>query len=327
MPVSSNPLVSVVVAIYNGADKIERCLRQLRGQTLENIEIICVDDGSTDGSGELLDEIAARDARVRVIHQTNGGAGAARNAGLDVARGKYLSFLDVDDVFKGNMLERGYNLAEQDQLDIVVFRADEYYPETDRYKSCAWTIHENLLPDQQPFAGLDVKKDIFKVFVGWAWDKLFLASFVRDKGLRFQEIRTTNDMLFVFSAVVAAKRIGVMHDVLVHHCKEEGSLSVTREKSWHCYHDALCALKEQLKQWDLFGRFERDYVNYCVHASLWNVNSLKEPTRSMLIEKLANEWAEEFGILAWDQSQFYNKKEIREFLKLIEDQPSKSSGN
>lgn len=317
-PQAKGPAVSVVLPIYNAADYVVENIRSLAAQTLDDIEIICVDDGSTDGTPALLDELAREDARLVVIHKENGGAGSARNAGLAVARGEYLSILDIDDSFEPDMLQKAYAAAKRDDLDIVVFRSDEYYVESGEYKPIPWTIHADLLPGQSVFAGTDVPKDIFKLFVGWSWDKLIRASFVREHGLRFQEIRTTNDMLFVFSAVVRAERIGVIEDVLVHHRKDVGSLSVTREKSWGCFYEALTALGEQLRAWGLYERFERDYLNYCIHAALWNVRTLAEPTRTLLKNKLASEWFENLGVTAHDESYFYNKGEYAGYRRLMD---------
>ena len=93
---SDTPLVSVIVPAYNGERHIRQCVESVLAQTLADFELICVNDGSTDGTGSLLDDMAARDDRMRVIHQENKGEGAARNAGLDVARGRYLASLDAD---------------------------------------------------------------------------------------------------------------------------------------------------------------------------------------------------------------------------------------
>ena len=99
------PAVSVIIPVYNAAEFLKDGLNSLLKQTLREIEIICVDDGSTDGSLVILKEFEKADARIRVIHQENQGAGAARNNGMDVARGKYLAFLDADDFFEKNMLK------------------------------------------------------------------------------------------------------------------------------------------------------------------------------------------------------------------------------
>lgn len=311
-----NIKVSVIIPVYNSEKYIGACLDSVINQTLQDIEIICVNDGSTDRTAEILQLYCEKDSRIKIIEQENAGAGAARNNGLKNSSGEYLSFLDADDFFENDMLEKAYNSAKKNDLDIVVFECDLYADSEHKYRPCYYSIHTKLLPKHQPFSGVDIERDVFKVFVGWAWDKLFKASFIKENNLFFQEQRTTNDMLFVFSAIVKAKKIQIVNNVLAHHRREEGSLSVTREKSWMCFYFALNALKKQLIEWGLFARFEQDYINYCVHFSLWNLNSLAEPTHSMLKNKLKDEWYDEWGVSEHDESYFYNKYEYGEFRKI-----------
>ena len=100
------PEISVIIAVYNVKQYLQRCVKSVINQTFSNIEIILVDDGSTDGSGILCDEFAIKDSRIRVIHQSNKGLSAARNAGLDIAIGEYISFIDGDDWVSKYFLER-----------------------------------------------------------------------------------------------------------------------------------------------------------------------------------------------------------------------------
>ena len=310
--------VSVVMPVYNAHDYLADSLESIMGQTLREIEIICVDDGSTDDTPQILAQYAQKDSRIRVITQKNGGAGAARNNGMQYATGEYLSILDCDDFFEPTMLEESYRAAKEKYLDIVVFGCDFYDNESATYRPCDYSIHYKLLPQQEVFCADDVPKDLFKVFVGWSWDKLFRTSFVRRHGLTFQEQRTTNDMLFVFGALLRAQRISVLPLVLAHHRRGVESLSVTREKSWMCFYDALMDLRKQLKQLGLYERFERDYKNYCVHFSLWNINSLKEPTHTLLYNKLRDEWFEEMGLLEHPKEYFYNQYEYSCYRKIYE---------
>ena len=257
----SPPIISVIIPVYNAEPYLRQCLDSVTGQTLRDIEIICVDDGSSDCSPAILNEYAQADPRIIVMTQENKSAGAARNRGMAAARGRYLSFLDADDFFEADMLEKAYRSAEENRSDIVVFLSDNYIDTLGVYRFIPFTVREDLLPKQRPFAGTDLQKNAFRALMGWAWDKLFSADFVRSHGLRFQEQRTTNDMLFVFSAIVAARRISIVDQVLAHQRKGgSGSLSVTREKSWDCFYQALLALRQQLKDWDLYERFERDFI-------------------------------------------------------------------
>lgn len=310
--------VSVIVPVYNAAEYLEQCIRSICAQTLQSIEIICVDDGSTDGSLEMLKKLAAEDERITVLTQANAGAGAARNHGLQHAKGKYLSFLDADDFFEPNMLEEAFRAAEKDAAELVVFGADFFNHATKQYMPCNYSLRLEMLPCHRPFAGIEIEKDIFKTVVGWAWDKLFLAEFVRKNGLLFQQQRTTNDLLFVFSALAKAERITTVDAVLAHQrTMTDQRLSATREKSWRCFYYALSALRSQLEDWELYGRFEQDFINYALHFSLWNLNTLKPPAQSLLYQKLRKSWFDKLGISGHPASYFYRRGEYAQYIQML----------
>ena len=312
-----NPVVSVIVPVYNVEQYLPQCLDSIVNQTLKNIEIICVNDSSTDNSLNILNHYAEKDPRIKVVTQPNGGAGAARNRGLSLAAGKYLSFLDSDDFFEPDMLELAYNKAVCDKADFVVFQSDQYYTDRKEFVSVPWTLREKEIPPYTPFNHRQMTDNIFKVFVGWAWDKLYDREFVEKNHLRFQEQRTSNDMLFVFSGVAVAKRISVVKKVLAHQRRDaKDSLSKTRENSWHCFYDALTALRDRLKSEGLYDEMEKDYINYALHFSLWNIRTLAVPTRSRLIEKMKFQWFSDLGIAGKSGDYFYNQKEFKEYERL-----------
>lgn len=311
--------VTVVIPVYNVKPYLRQCLDSIVNQTLKEIEIICVDDESTDGSLEILQEYAAKDKRIQIIKQKNAGAGAARNNGIRHATGKYLSFLDSDDFFELDMLEKAYEQAEKDNVDFVVYKSDQYHTEKDEFVDVSWVVRMEELPPYQPFNHRQITGNVFKVFVGWAWDKLFLREFVQKYDLTFQEQRTSNDMLFVFSAVALAKKISVVPEVLAHQRRDaKDSLSKTRENSWDCFYRALIALRDRLMQEGVYQELEKDYINYALHFSLWNYNTLSEPTKSLLKSKLKNEWFKELGIEGKDRDYFYIKKEFEQYQMISE---------
>lgn len=307
------PKVSVIMPVYNAHDFLRPCLDSILNQTLKEIEIICVDDDSRDDSLEILREYARKDPRMRVIHQENGGAGAARNNGLQYAAGEYLSILDCDDFFEPDMLEKAYAEAREKELDIVVFGCDFYDNASGTHRPCTYSIDRKLLPEKAVFCAEDVRRDVFRLFVGWSWDKLFRTEFVREQGLRFQEQRTTNDMLFVFNALLRAKRIGTMEQIFAHQRRGLQSLSATREKSWMCFYNALTALRDEMHKIGCYERFEQDFKNYSLHFSLWNLNTLSEPTHTVLYNKLREEWFRELGLTDLPKSYFYNSHEYAQY--------------
>ncbi len=325
--------VSVIIPVYNVAPYLRQNLDSVLAQTISDIEVLCVDDGSDDGSAKILKEYAQKDKRVKVLTQKNAGAGAARNLGLAHAKGEFLSFLDSDDFFEPQMLEKMLALAEEDEDDFVVCLSDQFHMDDPQPKaavrqtagsgqpayqsghfvSADWVVRKDDIPPFHPFSWRNVTGNPFKVFVGWAWDKLYRRSFVEAHHLRFQEQRTTNDMLFVFSALVLAEKISVVNEVLVHQRRDSSdSLSKTRENSWWCFHDALTALRLRLRREDMFRELQQDYVNYALHAVLWNYRSLAEPSKRLLKEKLEDGWLAQLGILSKPRSYFYMKGEYDE---------------
>ena len=113
------PKVSILMPIYNVQYYLRECLDSIVNQTLADIEVICIDDGSTDDSGKILDEYAAKDTRFKIIHKENGGYGKAMNVGLDIARGEYIGIVESDDYIRPEMYEEQYQIARDNNLDML----------------------------------------------------------------------------------------------------------------------------------------------------------------------------------------------------------------
>ncbi len=311
--------VSVIMAVYNAEAFLNETLDCVLNQTLREIEVICVDDGSTDASLTILNARAERDSRMTVVAQKNATAGAARNEGMRRATGKYLSFLDADDRFEEDMLEVAFEACERERAEVGVFRCDMFDDRTGKTASGAWALRDEFLPERQPFSWRDMPDRLFFAFVGWAWDKLFLRDFVRKNELRFQALRTTNDMCFVFSALASADRIITIDRVLAHQRRRaEGSLSVTREHSWSCFHDALDALGDFLKARGVYPALERGYLNYCVHFSLWNLNSIFGEAYARLYDAIRNDYFPAWRIADFPDVFFMNRGEIAQARRILE---------
>ena len=313
------PKVSVIMPVYNEKDCLQACLDSVMNQTLTDIEIICVDDGSTDNSLAILHNCAERDNRILVLQQQNCGAGAARNYGMAKATGEYLAFLDSDDIYEPVMLQEMYIAAKNEDLDVVVSRVDAFDDKTGKSRSLTWTIKEKLLPNFRPFSGLDVQNNFFNIFVWWPWDKLFKKSYVDKLEIQFQNLRTTNDLFFVAAATIKADKISYVDKILAHHrVGQKSSLSVTRENSWDCFYHALVKLKQFLIEENLYARFEQDFINYALNFSLWHLNTIHGKTYCLLYNALKNQWFAEFDILERTEEFFYDKKDYRQLNDILE---------
>ena len=138
-------IVSVVMPIYNAAEYLSDAIDSVLRQTLKEIELICIDDGSTDGSFEVIKAKQADDRRIRIVTENNAGPSVARNKGLVRARGEYVIFLDADDFFEPTLLERLYNLAVRKKLDIAVATYDLYNNANGKHSPMIGSEHGDLL--------------------------------------------------------------------------------------------------------------------------------------------------------------------------------------
>ena len=313
-------LISVIIPIYNAEETIVRCLEGVLGQTHRQLEVLCMDDGSTDGTPALLAKIAAGDGRVRVITLANAGAGTARNTGLQMATGDWLSFLDADDIFLPDLYEKMLKRIRWADADICVCRSDSYDTETGQYTGLKSSIRDVWLPEQDPFAADDTPDHIFNLFRGWPWDKLYRASFVREAGLRFQEIENFNDISFVYQSLALARRITVVGEVLIHKAiHRQGSISQSGEKKWDCFFQALMHLKEGLMDRGLYEKLARSYVNRALHNTLWNLRVVRGEGMIAMYQALQKGWIDQLGIGGKPAEYFYDVKKYEE-IRFIETQ-------
>ncbi|MCR2037850.1 CDP-glycerol glycerophosphotransferase family protein [Adlercreutzia caecimuris] len=207
--------VSVVLPVFNSEPYLEQCLDSIVGQTLHDIEVICVDDGSTDRSLEILEDYAQRDWRIRIIRQANQYAGAARNAGLAAAHGRYVIFWDSDDWFKRNALQKMYCQCEADQADICVCDANQFFEDLNLKAPGGSYLVKKYLPEETPFS-IETNHDFILNFTTMVpWNKMLRRSFIERENLYFDNVRTANDVLFSAAALCSAKRITYVDERLV----------------------------------------------------------------------------------------------------------------
>jgi glycosyltransferase involved in cell wall biosynthesis len=273
------PLVSVVLPVYNAAPFLDQALLSIRGQTLKDIEIICINDGSTDDSPAILARHAEKDGRVKIVTQHNQGAGVARNRGLIEAVGEFVWFPDSDDLYHPDLLRKATQCAIANKSDVVVFKSEEIEENTNHRAVIEHALNERFLPlGESTYKPLSRAHCVFQPFNGWAWDKVFRRQLLTKHYLRFQALRTTNDLFLVLTAIVKARRLTVIREVLVQHRSGiQSSLAATRERSWYCCFEALAELREWLILHGLYRRTRQSFVNFAAALICWNLRTLKQP--------------------------------------------------
>ncbi len=300
------PSVSVIVTVYNGEEYLTECLESILSQTLKNIEIICVDDASTDETPRLLERFG--DRLIILTNAKNCMAGESRNRGLRAATGEYVIFLDADDVFESSMLERAYNRAKSCRADICIFKEDFFTENIEKCYSCSYaeTVMEKL-GEKEFFSPLELAGLLFNLWNGWAWDKLFRREFILDAGIEFPDIQTSEDGFFVHAAMASANRISLLNEVLVHHrTGNVGSLSNTRDLAWRSCITYLEKLKQYLEQKKLFDVYERSYVNWAANFLYWNYQTLGSIGRRRLAEAMEQFFVHELNLGQYDNPFFYD---------------------
>ena len=314
------PKVSVIIPVYNTEQYLRQCLDSVVNQTLREIEIICVDDGSTDGSPAILQEYGKRDGRVMVLAQGRKGAGAARNRGLKAAKGEYLSFLDADDFFDRNMLRDCYEKAKAETSDIVVYAANQYHEKTKQVTFLSYSLQEKNCPGHSPFSPEEMADRLFNSFQNWTWNKLFRREMVERRGIRFQEIARTNDMAFVAQALAQAEWISTLpFPYACYRVAAGGSLQSTNDRSPLCFWEAYQETKRRLEGCGLYQKYEKSFLNAVLEGTCYNLGSVKsQKSYDQICRCIREGWERDFHFSSHPPRYYQNSFQYRELRRIAE---------
>lgn len=211
------PKVSVIVPVYNVEDYVEKCLESLVNQTLKDIEIIVVNDGSTDSSLEKIEKFTKNDNRIIVINQKNQGQGCARNIGIDLVKGEYVGFVDSDDYVDLDFYEKLYNAAKNNNADISatsILKHKNYKKFNLRYKK----VLKATKTQDKINLSLDKKHRFFYV-----WNRLYNTQFLKRERLTFQVGVYYEDVIFSAKAILAANMIICIPNTYYHYIERKTS--------------------------------------------------------------------------------------------------------
>lgn len=306
-------MVSVIIPVHDSAAHLRECLDSVLAQTLRDIEVICVDDRSVDESPAILREYAERDDRLTVLANLGEGPGAARNTGLDVARGEYLSFLDADDYFDHRMLEMMAAKARADDAELCICRARYHNMATGRFEPAEGLTRRDLIP-ATPFSPRDIPEHILIVSSPATWTKLFRRDFVRRLDLRHQDVRRSSDLLFTKLATVKAQRITFVDKVLVtYRTGTDTNMQSRNDEVPFEYHKALTALRDALVESGVYPQVERGFVSLALTSSLYNLHSLRtHAAYSALYDRLRTEYFDALKITGRESDYFFSAREARQ---------------
>ena len=235
-------LISIIVPFYNVESYLRQCLDSLVSQSYSNIEILLIDDGSTDKSGNIADEYAQRDNRIRAFHQPNGGISAARNKGLDVMSGDYVMFVDGDDYVDKDYCKVALNLAIEKHVDIVSFGYCLFIEQNGFIERNA-TRNPRLLNKEEAILELIRRREVMNNFV---WNKIFKSQLFRD--VKFPEGQTFEDVAIMHLLFDQVTCVYLSDKVLYYYRRERrGSITTSYKfKSSKAIHDRLIGELQRL---------------------------------------------------------------------------------
>ena len=285
-----NPVkVSVILPIYNVGKYLEQCLNSLISQTLYDIEIICVNDGSTDNCYNILEEYKQKDGRIKVIHKENEGTGIARNTGLKVATGECVAFVDPDDWIKNNMLERLYDLIKEKDLDIAMCMPDGFNEEKQVMETFSYFDDGNFtkIPTDRVFNWKDLSPFSYPMCV---WNKLYKRKFLTENHIDFAEKLDFEDHKVIFGALFHAKRMFFIPEKLyVYRHNRKGSILSDANKRLMDRMKMFDYVEKIMKDTGAYDSLKNELLIYQVHDLLYYYTEIKPEFKEEYIKAMVEE--------------------------------------
>lgn len=251
--------VSLIIPVYNVENYIEKCLCSALGQTLHDIEIIVVNDGSTDESMKIVDIFENKYSNIRVINKENGGLSSARNSGLQIASGKYIAFLDSDDYIEATMLEQMYTSAENRELDIVGCNLTKVNLDGDNIGPEKNVVDYNHIYNKAEATCEYLLNNI----PAYAWNKLYHRRLFQDNKITYPVGKLYEDIGTTFELISAAERIGFIDKELYLYVQRDGA--ITKVPSFKAGKDIISTIdgiKKSLDKSKLYCKYEEVYQSF-----------------------------------------------------------------
>ena len=247
--------VSIIVPVYNVEQYLKECIESILAQTWKNFEVILVDDGSTDSSGKICDEYSQKKEFISVIHKKNGGLSSARNAGIDVAQGDYLAFIDSDDVVHPRYLSELVAIVKKEKADLAAcnFCVGSL---------CRWKNFSEVKYDIRCNEDVLKKMNDNDVVVTVAWNKLYHAKFFREYGLRYPVGKIHEDMFLTPQILYYTKKMVITNEQLCFYRQRENSIMNSSFSIKQL--DALDAIEFRI---ELFQHWNKQYLQASEYES------------------------------------------------------------
>lgn len=271
--------ISVIIPVYNSDDYLCECLDSLVSQTFIDFEVICIDDGSTDKSKEILEDYSNRDIRFNVFSQENSGPAVARNNAIDKANGEYLLFLDSDDWLESDTLEKLYNTACSNNSELVLFNAIEHYKDNVT-RERIYHIHADEDTDFEEFS-FDYNNNINLVMNGYhiVCTKLHRKRFIDDNNIRFKKYGQFEDIYFHIKSMICAEKISYNPKIFYHYRRTQEdsrqNTTISTNKSFVLF-SIFDEVEELLEEYKLSQKLRINFIRFKINETYNIFNNIKD---------------------------------------------------
>lgn len=294
-------LISIIIPVYNVENYLEQCLDSVINQNLNDIEIICVNDGSTDNSLNILKKFASQDKRIRIISKENGGQASARNLGIQEANGKYISFVDSDDFIKNDMLTKLYEIAETYDLDIAMCKVSLYDNNSGKINNNAWYyklgVFENC--NKKIFNHNDTHEFTCEISVT-PYNKIYKTSLLKENNILFPEGLIFEDEKFFYDVYLRAKKVSIVDEFLYYYrVNRKGStVDISKDNDYSDMVSIYKLIRQTFKETGNYESYKVLLANRLIHLEFSRFTQTSEKYKerffNMMKEDLSEVLKDEF---------------------------------
>ena len=285
-------MISVIIPVYNVENYLHVCINSVLKQNYRDFEIICIDDASTDSSLEILEYFAEKDSRVKILkNNSNNGPGYSRNRGLDVAQGKYVSFLDGDDWFSPNTFEILLKKAEKDNLDVLMFKNIVYYEDNHNFGFEEYYDMEFMNKyENKVFNHFDLEKTKLCIMSNAPWNKFYLKSFLNKNNIRFpNENLIHEDNPFFYKVITSAQRISIINKYLHNRRRRPNSImTLNNERLFDNIEICYLILNVFLENDQLYQYYKKEVLTYIFNILNGEYDKIEEVYKAEFFNQVQN---------------------------------------
>lgn len=318
-----SPKVSIVIPCYNVEKYLRQCLDSVVNQTLRDIEIICVNDGSKDSTLSIIQEYASKDDRVKIIDKPNGGYGESMNRGFDMATGEYIGIIESDDYADLDMFEKLYNCAKSHDLDVVKSGFYFYYSKPIE-KNILNPIASRITSGRTfcPLTGFKSKMEMVAFFniKPTIWSAIYRKDFIRSNQIRFHETpgASYQDASYNFKVWICAKRVRLMEECFLHYRQDNEASSINSPGKVYCICDEYDEMERFLESHPVEkGIIEPVMIRIKYDSYNWNYERLAEPLQAEFIQRFHDDFErhEIEGTLQKGYFEYYKWNAVHQIIK------------